>query len=327
MSGWKRRMGTLAAVLTAIFGAWPAWSLDVLRVADAQKGFWDTSFVFLGQQRGFFKEQGIDLDIQWTDGGAETQQAVITGSFDVGLATGLLGVISAYAKGAPVVLLSGETTGAADLLWYVRADSPIQSLKDLEGKTVAFSRPGSSSNQIAAALVKLSGKNAKLVSTGGAPATLTQVMSGQIDVGWSAVPTPLEMLQEGKLRVIAVGNDAPGAAGQTVRVNITNATLLKERRDVLRRFLVAYQKSIDWAYSSLEALQDYSAFANVKPETVETLRTKYFPKSAVALSTVVGLDETMRDAVENKRLEKPLTAEQQAELLRPMTELTKDLAR
>jgi NitT/TauT family transport system substrate-binding protein len=321
------RAGALAAILVPILGLAPASALDVIKVADAQKGFWDTSFVFLGQERGFFKKQGIELDIQWTDGGAETQQAVITGSFDVGLATGLLGVISAYAKGAPVVLLSSETTGASDLLWYVRADSPIQSLKDIEGKTVAFSRPGSSSNQIAAALVKLSGKSAKLVSTGGAPATLTQVMSGQIDVGWAAVPGPLEMVQEGKLRVVAVGNDAPGAAGQTVRVNITNATMLKERRDVLRRFLLAYQESIDWAYSSPEALQDYGAFAGVKPETVEALRTKYFPKSAVALGTVIGLDETMRDAVDNKRLEKPLTPEQQAELLRPMTELTKDLPR
>ena len=54
--------------------------------------------------------------------------------------------------------------------------------------------------------------------------------------------------------MIAVGNDAPSAAGQTVRVNITNATMLKERRDVLRRFLVAYQKSINWAYGGPEAL-------------------------------------------------------------------------
>jgi len=134
-------------------------------------------------------------------------------------------------------------------------------------------------------------------------------------------------VHEGKLRVIAVGNDAPGAAGQTVRVNITNAMMLSSLRDVLRRFLAAYQKSIDWAYSSPEVLQDYGKFAEVKPEVVEELRTKYFPKSAVALDTVVGLDETMRDAVENKRLEKPLTAEQQSDLLRPMMDPTKDLAK
>jgi len=321
------RVGVLAGVLIALSAMSPASALDTIKVADAQKGFWDTAFVFLGQERGFFRDEGIELDIQWTEGGADTQQAVITGSFDIGLATGLLGVVSAYAKGAPIVLLSSEMTGASDLLWYVRAESPIKSLADIEGKTIAYSRPGSSSNQIAAALVKLSGKSATLVSTGGAPATLTQVMSGQIDVGWSAVPGPLELVNEGKLRVIAVGNDAPGAADLTVRVNITNAAMLEARRDVLRRFLVAYQKTIDWAYGGPEVLQDYGKFANVKPETVELLRSKYIPKTAVALNRMSGLDVTVREAVENKRLEKPLTAEEQAALLRPMQELTKDLVK
>jgi NitT/TauT family transport system substrate-binding protein len=313
-----------AAVLIPSLAGVPVLAADVLKVANPQKGFWDTSFLQLGQEKGFFKEQGIELDIQWTDGGAETQQAVISGSFDIGTSTGLLGVLSAFAKGAPVVLLSSEMTGAADLYWYVRADSPIKSLKDIEGKTFSFSRPGSSSNQIAAALVRKSGaSNVKLVSTGGAPATLTQVMSGQIDVGWSAIPGPLDLVKEGKLRVIAVGNDAPGAATQTVRVNITNANVLATRRDVLRRFLIAYQKSIDWAYSSPEMLDAYGKFANVKPEIVEELRTKYSPKSSVALDKISDLDVTMREAVETKRLDKPLTPEQQAALLKPMTELLK----
>lgn len=323
MIRFSRMAALAAAALIPFLGAKPAAAADHLKIAAPQKGFWDTSFLPLGQDKGFFKEQGIELDIQWTDGGAETQQAVITGSFDIGTATGLLGVLSAYAKGAPIVLLSAEMTGAADLYWYVRADSPIKSLKDIEGKTFSFSRPGSSSNQVAAALVKKSGANAKLVSTGGAPATLTQVMSGQIDVGWTAVPSSLDMVKEGKLRIIAVGNDAPGAATQTVRVNITNANLLNTRRDVLRRFLVAYQKSIDWAYDSPEIRDAYGKFAGVKPEIVDEVRTKFVPKSAVALDKVSDLDVTMRDAVESKRLEKPLSAEQQRELLRPMAELLK----
>ncbi|HEX9466500.1 MAG TPA: ABC transporter substrate-binding protein [Alphaproteobacteria bacterium] len=322
MIRFSRMAALAAAVVIPWLGARPAAAADHLKIAAPQKGFWDTAFLPLGQDKGFFKEQGIDLDIQWTDGGAETQQAVITGSFDIGTATGLLGVLSAYAKGAPIVLLSAEMTGAADLFWYVRADSPIKSLKDLEGRTVSFSRPGSSSNQVAAALVKKSGTNAKLVSTGGAPATLTQVMSGQIDVGWTAVPSSLDLVKEGKLRIIAVGNDAPGAATQTVRVNITNANLLNTRRDVLRRFLVAYQKSIDWAYSNSEIRDAYGKFAGVKPEIVDDVR-KLVPKSAVALDKVSDLDATMREAVETKRLEKPLSEDQQRELLRPMAELLK----
>lgn len=315
----------LVAALPLLASTGPTWALDTLKVASAQKGFWDTSFVELGQEKGFFKDQGIKLDIVWTDGGADAQQALITGSFDISVATGLLGVISAYSKGAPIVLLSSEMTGAPDLYWYVRADSPIKSLKDLQGKTFAFSRPGSSSNLVAAALVRKSGTNAKLVSTGGPPATLTQVMSGQIDVGWSAVPVGLDLVKEGKIRVLATGNDAPGTAEQTVRVNVTNATVFKTRKDVLRRFLIAYQKTVDWMYGTPEGLQAYSAFSKVKPDVVEEARTHYILKKDVALNRMGALDETMKEAVETKRLTKPFTAEQQKAFLAPMMELTKGL--
>lgn len=314
-------MTVAAAALAALVGSQPALALDKFTVAAPQKGFWDTAFPYLGQEKGFFREQGIELDIQWTEGGADTQQAVISGSIDIGLATGLLGVLSAYAKGAPVTLISAEMTGASDLYWYVRADSPIKSLADLEGKTVAFSRPGSSSNSVAAALIKKSGKNAKLVSAGGAPASLTQVMSGQLDVGWSAVPINLNLVEEGKIRVLALGNDAPGAADQTVRVNITNATVYKTRHDALKRFFVAYQKAIDWAYTGTDVPELYGKFANVGPSVVDQLRTKFTPKSSVALNRFDGLDATMQEAIEAKRLDKPLTADQQKALLAPLRDL------
>src|SRR3954471_22824398 len=125
----------IASMLVALFIGHPAAALDKLTLAVGQKGFWDTSFPYLGQEKGFFREQGVELEIQWTDGGADTQQAVITGSIDIGIATGFLGVISAWAKNAPVVVLSAETTGASDLFWYVRAESPVKAMKDLGGKS------------------------------------------------------------------------------------------------------------------------------------------------------------------------------------------------
>ena len=64
----------VAALTVAALGGQPALALDKLTLAVGQKGFWDTSFPYLGQQKGFFKDQGVELDIQWTDGGADTQQ-------------------------------------------------------------------------------------------------------------------------------------------------------------------------------------------------------------------------------------------------------------
>ena len=59
---------------------------------------------------------------------------------------------------------------------------------------------------------------AKPTATGGPAPTLTQVMSNQIDVGWSAPPFGLKQLDEGTIRIIASGNDAAVFKGQTVRI-------------------------------------------------------------------------------------------------------------
>ena len=153
------------------------------------------------------------LEILWTQGGGETQQAVISGSVDIGVAAGIMGVLSAFSKGAPVRIIGAETTGASDLYWYVPATRRSRSLKDTDGKTIAYSTNGSSTHGIVTAFMKQYDLKAKPTATGGPAPTLTQVMSGQIDVGWSAPPFGLQQLDEGKIRIIASGNDADGVQG------------------------------------------------------------------------------------------------------------------
>src|ERR671921_16081 len=93
---------------------------------------------------------------------------------------------------SPVRILGAETTGAGDLFWYVRSDSPIKTLKDTDGKTIAYSTNGSSTHGVVNAYINENNLKAKAVGTGGPPSTLTQVMSGQIDIGWAAPPFALD---------------------------------------------------------------------------------------------------------------------------------------
>jgi NitT/TauT family transport system substrate-binding protein len=226
----------------------PTYALDTLKVAAGQRGNWDTSISEVGQRLGIFKKHGIELEILWTQGGGETQQAVISGSVEIGVATGIMGVLSAYSKGAPVRIIGAETTGAADLYWYVPTTSPIKSLKDTDGKTIAYSTKGSSTDGIVTAFMKQYDLKAKPTATGGPAPTLTQVMTNQIDVGWSAPPFGLQQLDEGKIRIIATGNDAAVFKGQTVRLLITNVQTLQTRKPVIERFMKAYRETIDLMY-------------------------------------------------------------------------------
>src|ERR1051325_5740643 len=112
-------MRTIACALVALalFGADAASAQDTLKLAVGQRGNWDTSVSEIGQRAGIFKKHGLTLEIVYTQGAGETQQAVISGSVDIGVAAGVMGVLGAYSKGAPVRVLGAETTGAADLYW------------------------------------------------------------------------------------------------------------------------------------------------------------------------------------------------------------------
>ena len=234
---------------------------DTLKLAVGQRGNWDTSVSEVGQRAGIFKKHGLELEIVYTQGAGETQQAAISGSVDIGVAAGIMGVLGAYSKGAPVRVIGAETTGAGDLYWYVKSDSPIKTLKDTDGKTIAYSTNGSSTHGIVTAFMKQYGLKAKPTATGGPPGTLTQVMSGQIDVGWSAPPFGLDQLDQKQIRILASGNDASVFKGQTVRLLMTTAPVLQARKAVIDRYMKAYRETIDCMYTDAGGAQGLCGMA------------------------------------------------------------------
>ncbi len=312
-----RRRSLLAAALPAAIAttARPARAMEKFALAVGQKGNWDTCVSEMGVRSGIFAKHGIAADILYTQGSGETLQAVLSRSADLGMAGGTLGAMAAFAKGAPLRIISNETTGAADLFWYVPADSPIKSIKDCNGKTVAFSTQGSSTNSVVLGFGPTFGITPKLVATGGVPGTFTQVMSGQIDVGWSAVPYNLDAAAQGKIRIIATGNDVPVLRTQTIRVNVAHLGVITARRAALQDFMAAYRETVDWMYATDDAVRAYADFAGVPPAVVQRLRTEFFPKAAVWPDTITGLDTVMEDGIRFKFLQAPLTKQQLADLI------------
>ena len=300
--GWALGLIALAAPLAQ------AQAPDRVRAAIGQRGNWDTLVVPQGVEAGFFKKENIEVEVTWTRGGAETLQALITGSVDVDLANGILGVIGAYAKGAPVRVVSAEFTGAHDLFWYVKADSPVKSMKDMEGRTMGYSRPGSSTHLVSQSLASAAGVKPRFVSAGGVPDNRTQVMSGQIDAGWSIPPFNLELLAEGKIRVIGRGGDVPALSGQTVRVNVASLKFLAERRDIARRFMKAYHDTVDWMYRNPDAAIAF--FAKFNSVSLDVARRTYeaYPRQAMAPDKVLGLEQSLAQALEYRQLDKPMSA-------------------
>ena len=313
-----RRMASGAGVLAGTLAVFvlPAAAEDTFKVAIGQINNWENQAPTLGQDAGFFKKHGIVLDNFGTAGAGETLQPIISGSADIGAGVGVAGAMRAYAKGAPVRIIAPAFTGTGDLYWYVKADSPIKSLKDLtSSNTIAYSTNGSSSNNIVVAFVEELGAKAKPTATGSPPGTLTAVMSGQVDVGWAAPPFGLKEIKDGKIRIIARGSDVPSLRGQTVRVLIANANVLKDRKDAIARFMQGYREAVDWMYSNPEAIAMFSKKTGVAEDLVRQSMQEFQPKEALQTDRMADLDGAIRDAVKLKFLDAPLTKDQLADFI------------
>ena len=263
---------TLAAAAVALAAslAGTAHADDTLKVAVGQLTTWENQMTLIGQEAGIFKKHGIVLENFGTNGAGETLQAVISGSTDIGIGMGTAGAMRAFVKGAPVRMLAPAFTGSNDLYWYVKADSPIKTLADTTAsQTIAYSTNGSSTNSLVIGFGKELGAKAKPTATGGPPATLTLVMSGQIDVGWASPPFGLKEIQEGKIRVLARGSVVPSTRNQTVRIQIVNANALKDKKDAIERFMKGYREAIEWMYNDPKELEMYAAKMKVPVDLVK----------------------------------------------------------
>jgi NitT/TauT family transport system substrate-binding protein len=316
MKAFKAIVGALGLVMPLALAVTPAAAEDQLKVAIGQINNWENQPPTLGQDAGIFKKHGLVLENVGTQGAGETLQAVISGSADIGAGVGSAGIMRAFSKGAPVRILAPAFTGTGDLYWYVKSDSKLQTLKDTTpDTTIAYSTNGSSSNNIVVAFVDELGAKGKPTAIGGPAASLTAVMSGQVDIGWAAPPFGLKEIKEGNIRIVARGSDVPSLKGQTVRTLIVNLDSLKTKHDAIMRFMEAYREAVDWMYADPKAVEMYSVKMKLPIDLLKESMDKFQPKETLQSDKFADLDGAIRDAVKLKFLEKPLNQEQIAELL------------
>jgi NitT/TauT family transport system substrate-binding protein len=310
-------LGSSLVMLAATgFTVAPARGEDQLKVAIGQINNWENQAPTLGQDAGIFKRLNLVLENVGTQGAGETLQPVIAGSADLGAGVGVAGVMRAFARGAPVRILLPAFTGTGDLYWYVKADSPLKTIKDVTANnTIAYSTSGSSSNNLVLAFADELGVKAKPTPTGGPAGTLTQVMSGQIDIGWAAPPFGMKELKEGKIRILIRGSDAPSLRGQTVRTIIVNADALKNKKDAIMRFVQGYREAVDWMYADPKAIDMYAEKMKLDRALIESSIKEFHPKEAMQTDEMKDIEGIQRDAVKLKFIDAPLAKQQLAELI------------
>ena len=293
----------------ALAGA-PAQAADKIRLVISQKSPFELYGAEQAQAEGYFKEENLDVEVSYATGGADTLQTLITGSQDITTGNGALGVIAAIAKGAPLVILGSNGRGTDDVFWYVPKASPIKSIKDLEGKELAYSRPGSTTHLIGQSILKTTGVNAKLVSVGDPSASRTMVMSGQIATAWAPFPANYDLVRKGETRIVVRGGEAKDLQGMTIRVVAANSNWLKDNRDAAARFMRANWKGMEFHYALHErGVERYAKAWKLDPQDVRR-GPEFSPLEKQTYTPFGGLDRLEKIATDLKMLREPLTEAQ-----------------
>jgi NitT/TauT family transport system substrate-binding protein len=316
MAFWKGAHRLFVLLLVA--GCWSpgAGAQEKLKVAVGMHGNWEDAAPELGSRAGIFQKHGMQLEMLYTGGAGGALQAVISGSVDIGVGVGTAGVMAAFLRGAPVRIIGSATTGTTDIYWYVKSESPIKSLKDARPETtIAYSSAGAATNFFVNGLIRTYNIDARPTATGDMQATLTQVMTGQIDIGFAAPPMGLKQIEEGAIRIVARASDIPSTRDQTVRAVIVNANKLAKDPQLIAKFVQAYAETVDWMYSDPAALKEYERYSGTPERLTRKVMTDFYTKDMLDPYRMSGLQALMTDAIAFKFLKQRLNDEQLKKLI------------
>jgi NitT/TauT family transport system substrate-binding protein len=232
---------------------------------------------YLGKERGYFDQEGIDLDIQEGRGSGVTVQAVAAGTATFGYAD-VATMIKAAAKGAPVTAI-GVALQTSPMAVMGFADKNIRKPDDIKGKTVAVT-PGDSMSQVWPLFLKKTNlKDSEFKSVAGdAQTKLNAVMNNQADLLLGYVMDQAIKLQDATQKQVYPIRFADYGVNLVSSGIIAQKEFLKQKPDVAKRFMRAATRSLEEAAKNPEAAVD----AMLKAQ----------PKSGVKETALVGMKQT-----------------------------------
>ena len=250
----------LAATATLAAGA-PALA-DTLRIGLANGTSADFAPIFAAEKLGLFKEAGLDVKIIAFRGGAAAQEALSAGAADL-IAYFGPAVALAVSKGAKETMVGTVAAGSAGWTLIVPKDSPIQNVRDLDGKSVGISSKASTSD-MAALFVADQAKITLRQIPLGAGALIPALRSKQVDsIIFSGVTTMKEISLGRARALVELGETMPPTMADVL---VASNDLMTKNPAQLRAALAAIYKGLarlksDRAYG-LAFLKDMAGTEN-----------------------------------------------------------------
>lgn len=266
--------------------------------------------IWVAEDHGLFEKHGLDLRVVHARG-ATPVQATVSGAVEFGHFAGVQ-TVSANLSGSDLVFVAAQSNYAVLSVW-TRKDSPMKSLNDLAGKSIAVGAPASASHttmRLALRKVGVADKDVKYIHHGSQPELFVSLDKGLVDASVSSAPRPgyNELVDLAAQRIpllqgaIIVRRAYLKAERQTVlnfvKAFVESIHLIKQRPEVIVASLVKHLR-----VKPEIAKEAYRSFAHVWEE-VPYVR-------AESVQTILDLQprESVKDITPEKFIDNGLVKE------------------
>src|SRR5438067_4936406 len=206
----------------------------------------DDWFAWYAFEKGIFKDNGLDVDLQSINGGAQTSTALFANQIQIGQFGGAE-ALSANAGGADLVLVANL---APVYPYKLYAAKGITSIAGLKGKKVGVSNAGGSSDIATRAALKSAGldpdKDVSIVAVGSHANRTAALLAGSIDAGVDDPPEDVELVKAGLTVLVDLASQKLPAANTGV---IMSRAFLNANKDTVQ----AYVDSLTIARAKMKA--------------------------------------------------------------------------
>jgi NitT/TauT family transport system substrate-binding protein len=243
---------------------------------------------FVARERGFYAEEGLDVELVSGQGGGFAAKQVGLGNYDVGLGGGVA-VLQARANDLSVQAVAGPQQASNAALFTVaeQFDGPFEQPSDLEGTRIAVVSGSSKTKTYIQSMLNQEGirDSVELVSVGTEQQT-SNLLAGNVDVGTGIFSNALALEMQGyDASLMLIGDHTPTVG----RRAFTRPSYAQENPDTVRSFLRATARGWAWASNNPEAAED--VMIDIKPELKESrelgiAKIKYTAKNLILTEDV-----------------------------------------
>jgi NitT/TauT family transport system substrate-binding protein len=268
----------------------------------------DVAPIYLGLERGFFRQHNIDLQLRQAEGGAAIVPAVVTGEYQFGFSN-TVSLLLAQSETLPVKAVANGVNSTGEdgedfAGLFVRADSPIRSPKDLEGKKVATNTLQNVVDTSVRASVREDGGDESKVdfTVLPFPDQPAALQKGQVDAIFVVEPFQQAALAQGARRIASSYVDV--ADNLCVALYFTSEDLLSQNPDLVGRFTDAMKESLSYADKNPgEAREIIGSYTKIDPTVIAKVTLPKWPAeidrpSVEKLARLAKQDETLTNPVD-----------------------------